>query len=702
MEFPFPSTPQEAGSGILATFMSFEKGAGASTLACLCAIHNANKQGRENTVALVDFSTDSKVRSYMGLTSDVCPSSIMDVVGLTEPRQILNAGVRTHQGIYIIPGLIRQLDASLIDSRLCLKTGSFLKKNMALTLAVSDALPTTGWLTALISDVICVVVKPERRDMDLFRDGMDLLSRLGCSDRVKVILNQSGKPGAMNDMDSIKFFSPDAILPYHIDVFSACNRRTPAVPNKMKKLLEQICDYEAITPYRGETDAKSYSLIASLAARAGLIHEGFAEPDTENAHSRTEAIVPEEDYEQLYQHVQPIATQSLTFRETQPKTVRSPEVRSKFKTIVLKAIQDLEVHIEEPHIPHLAQQLFDDILGFGPLEKYFFDPDVNEIEVNNTTIKIERKGQNYIAPVSFKSTEKAIDMVRKMIEPMGRRIDLGVPRVDCRLFDGSRLKAQIAPIAVDGVLVSIRRFKQDIDAAGLVSRGAASRQMIDFFKQAIQAKLNIVVAGGTSSGKTTWLNCLASFISAEDSIITVEDPAELQLQHPDVRRLESRPPNLEGKGEVTLTDLIRDSLRMNPDRIILGEVRGPEAWEMLKCMNSGHPGSLCTIHSDSAYDAIARLSNMVSEGSTGLPHDAILDQLIRAVHLIVYVQRDETGRRRIDHVIEVIAPIKGSDGRTLDAQTNVLWQYSCEKNDWEWVADTFYFEKAFPNLRKEA
>lgn len=433
------------------------------------------------------------------------------------------------------------------------------------------------------------------------------------------------------------------------------------------------------------------SLIGALAARDGLIQREFV-LGSENTDNNDE-IIPFEVYKNLRSNVQEIVREQ--FKETTLVQARNPVTKSKFSNIAVNAIRDKEIAVKEPDIPTVVKRLFSDILGYGPLEEYFNDPEVTEIKVNGTRIRVEKRGKEIKVNKSFESVEQAVDLVRRMISPTGRRIDNSVPEVKARLHDGSRLIAQIAPIAVDGCLITIRRFRQDINAAALINRKSVSREVMDFFKAAIAARCNIIISGGTSSGKTTWLNVLASFIREDLSLVTIEDPAELQLQHPDVRRLEARPANMEGKGEYTMSDGVKAALRMAPDIIILGEALGKEAFDILQAMNSGQQGSLATIHADSAKLSIARLANMVPQAGMGLPHDAILDQIKDAVDIIIFVTQDRTGRRRLDHVAEVGNAIKAADGRTIDVEVNILWQYDENTATWDWVADKFKREEEF-------
>lgn len=434
------------------------------------------------------------------------------------------------------------------------------------------------------------------------------------------------------------------------------------------------------------------SLIGALAARDGLVSLQGQKIEKEEA-APENLLIDKDLYRLLRNHVQEIARQQMQFEEVARS--RDPVVRSRFKNIVLHSLRELDVKVEEPDVPVLVQKLFDDILGFGPVEKYFFDPEVTEIIVSGTSVRIMKKGKRILAPEKFESVEHARQVTERMIAPSGRRLDLANPRVSARLFDGSRLMAHIAPVAVDGITVTVRRFRQDITAEILVKNGACSRELMEFLRAAVLARMNIVISGGTGTGKTTWINVLASFVPPDESVVTIEDTAELQLQHPDVRRLEARPANIEGEGEITLRDLVADALRMLPDRIIVGECRKGEAFDMLQAMNTGHLGSMTSLHANSPHHCVDRLHDLVQMAGMNLPRDAILDQIAGAVDLIVHIVREKSGRRRVDSVVEVAGPVKGPDGVTREVGLNELWRFIPEKNGCIWVAKEFIRREAF-------
>ena len=303
----------------------------------------------------------------------------------------------------------------------------------------------------------------------------------------------------------------------------------------------------------------------------------------------------------------------------------------------------------------LAIELAHDILGLGPLEPLLDDDAVNDIMVNGPQRTfIERAGKTYLSDVKFRDTAHLTGICQRIAAAVGRRVDESSPMVDARLKDGSRVNIVFPPLALDGPYVSIRKFsKKTIDIQRLVEFGALTTPMAKILQVAGRARLNIIISGGTGSGKTTLLNALSRFIDVSERVVTVEDAAELQLQQPHVVRMETRPPSLEGKGEVTQRDLVRNALRMRPDRIIIGEVRGGEAFDMLQAMNTGHDGSMSTIHANTTRDALTRIENMVQMGNMGLPSRAIRTQIVGAVDLIVQVERQRDGKRRLTQITEV-------------------------------------------------
>jgi pilus assembly protein CpaF len=310
--------------------------------------------------------------------------------------------------------------------------------------------------------------------------------------------------------------------------------------------------------------------------------------------------------------------------------------------------------------------------GLGPIEPYLHDPDVSDILVNTyRQVYVERFGVLEITDTQFDDDEHLLKIIDRIVARIGRRVDESSPMVDARLPDGSRVNAIIPPLAVDGPIVSIRRFGvRTLDINDLVQLGSVTPGMAELFHGMVRAKLNTLVSGGTGSGKTTLLNAISAFIPAEERVVTIEDAAELQLLQPHVVRLETRPPNIEGSGQVTQRDLVRNSLRMRPDRIIVGEVRGEEVLDMLQAMNTGHDGSLTTVHANGTRDALHRLETLMLLSGVNLPHRAMREQISAGLDVIIQVTRLSDGTRRVSGITEVV----GMEGEVIALQDIFVFQ----------------------------
>ena len=314
----------------------------------------------------------------------------------------------------------------------------------------------------------------------------------------------------------------------------------------------------------------------------------------------------------------------------------------------------------------LVNEVHNELFGLGPLEPLLADGTISDILVNSySNIYIERRGKLERTAISFKDDEHLMRVIERIVSTVGRRIDEAQPMVDARLTDGSRVNAIIPPLSIDGPVLSIRRFGSDpLKMPQLIENGALTREIAMLFEMCVKARLNIIISGGTGAGKTTLLNALSAYIPTDERIVTIEDSAELQLQQPHVVRLETRPPNIEGKGEVTQRDLVRNALRMRPDRIVVGEVRGGEAIDMLQAMNTGHDGSLTTIHANTPRDTLARLETMIQMTGMRLSDKAMRQQIASAVDLVIQVARLTDGTRRITSISE----ITGMEGETMAMQ----------------------------------
>lgn len=350
-------------------------------------------------------------------------------------------------------------------------------------------------------------------------------------------------------------------------------------------------------------------------------------------------------------------------REMEAQPPPLSERRKVVMQLLQQAYQSTRLNLPAALRDQIFHEVVDELLGFGPLQPLLEDPEITEIMVNGSKkIYIERKGKIIKTNVSFENDEQVLRVIDRIILPLGRRIDADSPTVDARLPDGSRVNAVIPPVAIDGPTITIRKFQKDkLSVEQLIQLGSLTRFMSEFIRACVIARLNIIISGGTGSGKTTLLNVLSSFIPSDERIVTIEDAAELQLQQDHVVRLETKAPDVEGRNAVTIRDLVRNALRMRPDRIIVGEVRGGEALDMLQAMNTGHDGSLTTLHANSPRDAISRLETMVMMAGMELPVRVIREQIASAVDVIIQTSRLRDGSRKVTSITEVA----GMEGDTV-------------------------------------
>ena len=346
-------------------------------------------------------------------------------------------------------------------------------------------------------------------------------------------------------------------------------------------------------------------------------------------------------------------------------------VRARIASLADEHVKTAGIAINRLDYGHLLDALLDEVLGLGPLQALLEDPAITEIMINHPhQIYVERGGRVTLSPIVFESAGQLRQVIDRIVSTVGRRVDESSPMCDARLRDGSRVNVVLPPLALDGPCMTIRKFSRDkLRPDDLLTVGSASPAMIEFLRAAVRSRLSILVAGGTSSGKTTLLNILSSFIPSDERIVTVEDSAELQLRQKHVIRLESRPPNVEGKGVIEIRDLVRNALRMRPDRIIVGECRGGEALDMLQAMNTGHEGSMSTVHANSPYDAFGRLETMVLMGGADLPARAIQKQIASAIDVVVQAERVRGGARKIVSIAEITGLVNG------ETQLHELFQF---------------------------
>jgi pilus assembly protein CpaF len=370
-------------------------------------------------------------------------------------------------------------------------------------------------------------------------------------------------------------------------------------------------------------------------------------------------------------------------------------LREELQPLIVSIVKAKGMQLPAEQLEQLLVAIQNEVRGLGPIQPLMEDPDISDILVNGPySVYVETLGQLKKTDARFEDASHLINVIERIVSKVGRRIDESSPMVDARLSDGSRVNAVIPPLALDGPVLSIRRFSAvPMKAAELIARGSLSPQMLTFIELAVRARINFLVSGGTGSGKTTLLNTMSGYVPDTERIITIEDAAELRLQQPHVIRLETRPPNVEGNGEISQRALVRNSLRMRPDRIIIGEVRGHEVVDMLQAMNTGHEGSMTTVHANTPRDAVSRLENMVEFSGMGLGLRPVRQQIASAISIVIQIARMSDGRRRVLSVQE----ITGMDGDLITMQEIFGYRQDGVKPNGE-VEGAFYATGIFPRM----
>jgi pilus assembly protein CpaF len=422
-----------------------------------------------------------------------------------------------------------------------------------------------------------------------------------------------------------------------------------------------------------DTDQETLSAAAASANAAGKRRATSAVPDQNPSPRRTLASQATDRIEELKSNVHGELLKQLG-PHLYDADMDQNELDQRVRGVLGEVLSAQDRPLSSSDRARVTQEISDDILGYGPIEPFLRDPEVSEVMVNgHNNIWLEKAGRLTVADAHFADEAHLRRTIDKIVSRIGRRVDEASPMVDARLPDGSRVNAVVPPLAIDGSALTIRKFATDpLTVADLIRFGSLSRQTADFLDACVRGRLNIIVSGGTGAGKTTTLNVLSSFIPTDERIVTIEDAAELQLKQEHVVRLESRPANIEGKGAVTIRDLVKNSLRMRPDRIVVGEVRDASALDMLQAMNTGHDGSICTLHSNGPRDTLARMETMVLMAGMDLPMRAIREQVASAVDLIVHQSRFKDGTRRITHITEV----ERMEGDMITLQDIFLWDNS--------------------------
>jgi pilus assembly protein CpaF len=419
-------------------------------------------------------------------------------------------------------------------------------------------------------------------------------------------------------------------------------------------------------PGMAAPSAKQQDAMSRLTDRATGVN---AEPAQAEGFEASVHKIKEQVLPRLLERVDPEAA----------STLNKEELTEEFRPIILEVLAELKLTLNRREQFVLEKVLVDELLGFGPLEELLSDPDISDIMVNGPLqTYIEKGGKLQIAPIQFRDEEHLFQIAQRIVNQVGRRVDQTTPLADARLKDGSRVNVIVPPLSLRGTAISIRKFSEKpITLDMLKNWGAMSEKMCTALKIAGACRMNIVISGGTGSGKTTMLNALSKMIDPGERVLTIEDAAELRLQQPHWLPLETRPPNLEGDGAITIGDLVKNALRMRPDRIILGEIRGAECFDLLAAMNTGHDGSMCTLHANNPRECLGRMENMILMGDIKIPKEAISRQIAESVDLIVQIKRLRDGSRRVTHITEVI----GMEGDVIVTQDLFKFEYRSEDAD---------------------
>ena len=413
------------------------------------------------------------------------------------------------------------------------------------------------------------------------------------------------------------------------------------------------------------TEDRSGDAMARLDSRsAPLVESGKPEGFETSVHKIKEQVLP-----RLLERIDPEAA----------ATLNKDELAEEFRPIIGEVLADLKITLNRREQFALEKVLVDELLGLGPLEELLADPSISDIMVNGPLQTfIEKKGKLQLAPIQFRDEEHLFQIAQRIVNSVGRRVDQTSPLADARLKDGSRVNVIVPPLSLKGTAISIRKFSDKPITIDMMQKGGSmSEKMATALKIAGACRFNIVISGGTGSGKTTMLNALSKMIDPGERVLTIEDAAELKLQQPHWLPLETRPANLEGNGEISIRDLVKNALRMRPDRIILGEIRGSECFDLLAAMNTGHDGSMCTLHSNSPREALGRMENMVMMGDIKMPKEAISRQIADSVDLVIQVKRLRDGSRRVTNITEVI----GMEGPVIVTQELFKYEYISEDAD---------------------
>jgi pilus assembly protein CpaF len=658
------------------TFCGPREGVGKTSLVLNLALAWANVQQRNVLIVPLDPLCRQEHALFLGVT----PPSISEILRSMgrESASILGSLLRgkipmSQWGVGVLPLSKKRGDISKLSPDLILPIFSRLSQTFDLFIDVESHFPMEVFAFD-ISDIVFWVTTPNMHNLhttySILKEMMDMHFAMN---KFEIIINLFDLPGSLEPQEVEKFFKQ---MNKEILAFMPWEDALPMLTNQNKiliaenpnaqwvKILRVLLEKIAVTkPFEKQwastqtSDEFSHGadilwkpVDHELESQSGAVRSKQSAPA-----ARVDVPAFWDDLKQKV-HSDVVAALETDRIKISDNIGANQEIKNKVESIINGLLQkETQMQLTREQRVKFINELLDEIMGLGPLEELMRDPSVTEIMVNTPDrVYIEKAGKLIHTKYKFRSEDQIIQVMKRIVAPLGRRIDESVPLVDARLKDGSRVNAIIPPLAVSGPTLTIRRFSQKpFTDEELVKKGSISPECVTFLKSCVRLRKDIIISGGTGTGKTTFLNMLSSYIPQDERIVTVEDTAELRLQQDHWVRLESRPPNIEGKGEVTIRDLVKNCLRMRPDRIVVGEVRGSEALDMLQAMNTGHEGSLATIHANTPRDALTRLEAMCLMAGAELPIWALREMISSAVHMIVQLTRFSDGTRKVTSIIEI-------------------------------------------------
>lgn len=668
-------TPK-AGSKIIA-FSGPKEGAGKTTLTLNLALGWAGIQKRPVLIVPLDPLARQEHSFYLNIKKPVSVADILQTLGNTNIAIVgglLRGKVSMSQwGVGLLPLGNTRAQVASISPKILIPILSRLSQTFDIFLDVDSSFPMQAFAFDL-ADKVFWVSQATRTHLNstvqLFNDYKELHYPM---DRLSVICNAYDMPGSIPYEEVERFYSSlgheiDVFLPWDEDVMSTSNRKEVEIivnPQSewvkgLRLVLAKIRDLNpAPKDWVASVSDEEFTQAAQEIWSPILFNDGKTQSEqshlaSEESGDKTQLSFWDELKQKVHKEV--VHTLEIEHIVVSDESSASEQTRKRVAAIVDDILQKQpNLQFSREQRARFSAELLDEILGLGPLEVLMRDPAVTEIMVNAfDKIFIEQKGKLTLTKYKFRNNDQVVQVIKRIVAPLGRRIDESVPLVDARLKDGSRVNAIISPLAVSGPTLTIRRFSEKpFGPEDYYRFGTITPACMEFIKQCVKIRKNIIVCGGTGTGKTTFLNAISGYIADDERIITVEDTAELRLQQPHWVSLESRPPNVEGKGAVTIQDLVKNCLRMRPDRIVVGECRGGEALDMLQAMNTGHEGSLTTIHANTPRDGLSRLEAMCMQTGADLPVYVIREMISSAVNLIVQLSRFSDGSRKVTYITEM-------------------------------------------------